>query len=134
MNGPSPVCTSARKKINQSSPRRLWREGVGLSSSTGGVAIGGTTLSPIESPRRFPSVRSGEWDGRTTRRFPPLMIVQRLQIAGRAQYHDRLVLLVFGRCGDLGLGQFERDAIALVGDTPEMQRVPVDYDFSATDA
>jgi hypothetical protein len=30
MNGPKPVCTSARKKMNQSSPRRLCREGTGL--------------------------------------------------------------------------------------------------------
>src|ERR1700682_2838435 len=27
MKGPNPVCTSARKKMNQSRPRRLWREG-----------------------------------------------------------------------------------------------------------
>ena len=27
MNGPNPVCTSARKKMNQSRPRELWREG-----------------------------------------------------------------------------------------------------------
>ena len=28
-NGPNPVCTSARKKMNQSRSRKLWREGVG---------------------------------------------------------------------------------------------------------
>jgi len=32
--------------------------------------------------------------------------------------------LLFGRLADLPLGQFERDAVALVGDASEMQRIP----------
>src|ERR1700687_416023 len=57
-----------------------------------------------------------------------------LQAAGGAEHHDRRVLLVFGRRRDLILCQFERDAVTLVSDAPEMQRVPVYHDFSAADA
>src|ERR1700722_3055274 len=41
-NGPKPVCTSATKKMNQSSPRRLHGEGVdGGSVPPGGSPYGG---------------------------------------------------------------------------------------------
>src|SRR5882757_6528505 len=66
--------------------------------------------------------------------YSPLMFkIPRLQATGRAEYNDRRVFLVFRRCRDLLLGQFERDAVALAGNTAEMQCVPVDYDLSAAD-
>src|SRR6266436_6063833 len=60
--------------------------------------------------------------------------LQWLQAAGGAKHHDRRILLVFRRRRHLFLGQLERDAVALVGNAPEMQRVPVDHDFPAADA
>src|SRR5215472_519768 len=133
MKGPKPVCTSARKKMNQSSPRRLCLEGCGFPE--GPPAEGGTTLSlPTASLRRSPSLRSRNWNSRAVRPPPPLVFFERRQAAGRAKHHDRRILLVFGGGGDLGLGQFQRDAVALVVDATEMQRVPVDDDLAAADA
>src|SRR5260370_11609844 len=59
--------------------------------------------------------------------------LQWLQAAGGAKHHDRCILLVFRRRRHLLLGQLERDAVALVGNAPEMQRVPFDHDFPAAD-
>src|SRR5882762_6480162 len=61
MNGPQPVCTSARKKMNQSSPRKLWRDGVDAGGSASGSGAGGATFSvSIGRPRRSRSIRSIE--------------------------------------------------------------------------
>src|SRR5467141_171285 len=61
MNGPKPVCTSARKKMNQSSPRKLWRDGVDAGGSASGSGAGGATFSvSIGRPRRSRSIRSIE--------------------------------------------------------------------------
>src|SRR5207302_11217492 len=45
-NGRNPVCTSARKKMNQSSPRKLCCEGVGRSNVVGSGDGDGRTGSP----------------------------------------------------------------------------------------
>src|ERR1700730_6344649 len=60
--------------------------------------------------------------------------LQRLQAAQCAEHHDWRIFLVFRRRRHLILCQLERNAVALVGDAPEMQRVPVDDDFSTADA
>src|SRR5262249_31685972 len=133
MNGPKPVCTSARKKMNQSSPRRLSLEGVGLTTGLRDGA-GTTPLSPTACGRS-PSSGSREWNGRAVRTpLPSSVLVKRGEIAGLAQHHDGRVFLVFRRGGDLGLGQFQRDAVLLVGDVAEMQGAPVDHDLAAADA
>src|SRR5258706_13436988 len=53
------------------------------------------------------------------------------QAAGGAKYDNRRILLVFRRRRHLILGQFERNAVTLVGDASEMQRIPVNNDFPA---
>src|SRR5437660_211929 len=63
MKGPKPVCTSARKKMNQSSPRWLCRDGGGLATTGSGS---GTILPSAERLRRSPSSRAIEWNGRAT--------------------------------------------------------------------
>src|SRR5271156_3113842 len=70
---------------------------------------------------------------RARRWFDSLAKLQWLQVARCAEHDDRRILLVLWRCRHLLLGQFKRDAVALVGDAPEMQRVPVDDDLSAAD-
>src|SRR6202022_4960799 len=111
--------------MNQSGPGRLWREGAGLASPAARGATNDTTLPPPAAPPgRLSSIRSGELDGRATRMFLRYLLmvkIERRQAAGRAQHHDRLVFLVFGRGVDLLLGQFKRDAVALVGNAAEMQ-------------
>src|SRR3984893_17395548 len=137
MNGPKPVCTSARKKMNQSRPRRLWREGgAGVGLSTGSDVRDEIFSSPIGRPPCSPSMRliEGGERAKSMVRLLSAVELQRLQDARCAKYHDRLILFVFGRCCHLILGQFERDALTLVSDTPEMQCVPVYDDFSAADA
>src|SRR5437588_11165276 len=114
MNGPNPVCTSARKKMNQSRPRRLWREGVGFPSGTIRPGTNDKRFSPpLGPPGRLSSIRL---DGRTARvllryllerddfsyRRPHLVVkLERLQAAGCTQNHDRLVFLVLGGGIDL---------------------------------
>src|SRR6185312_987603 len=70
MNGPKPVCTSARKKMNQSRPRWLPRDGSGLTNGGGGN--GKTLPCAADRPWRSPSVRSSDGDGSATR---PLLLV-----------------------------------------------------------
>src|SRR5712671_722133 len=134
MKGPKPVCTSARKKMNQSSPRKLWRDGVDAGGSASGSGAGGATFSvSIGRSRRSRSIRSIECrDERANRISPPLRTkLQGLQTARCAEHDDRRILLVFRRRPHLLLGQFERDAVALVADAPEPQCIPVDHDFPA---
>src|SRR6185369_12896476 len=57
-----------------------------------------------------------------------------VQTTGGAEHDDRRILLVLRRLADLVLGQFERDAVALVGDAAEAKRAPVDHDLAAADA
>src|ERR1700733_3195751 len=134
MNGPNPVWTSARKKMNQSRPRRLWRDGAGNGDEARVSGAGGGDGSPSPPVGRW-SIR---WIGRLGERANSLLLQmsggERQQGARRAEHHDRRVFLVFGRRLYLVLGQFKRDAFALVGDLCEMQRVPVDDDFPAADA
>src|SRR5450631_1355561 len=127
MNGPNPVWTSARKKMNQSRPRRLWRDGDGARASGSGGGDGS------------PSPPLGRWSiGGLVERANRLLLQMSggewQQGARRAEHHDRRVFLIFRRRLYLVLGQFKRDAFALVGDLSEMQRVPVDDDFPAADA
>src|SRR6185312_12203982 len=134
MNGPNPVWTSARKKMNQSSPRKLRGDGIGtIAISEPGWC--GRELPPPDDPSRgVPSTRSSECDTRVTAHVPPYSgFIQRLQLARRAKHHNRLVLLVFGCRRHLRLGQFERNGIAVLVDPPEMQRVPIDHDLAAAD-
>src|SRR4051812_6100513 len=105
MNGPNPVCTSARKKMNQSRPRRLWRDGDGgLRAGSDG---GGSWPPPLAWWRRSSSIL-GCLDERAN--SLPLSKssageLQRLQAARGAEHHDRRVFLVFGRRSHLLLGQ-----------------------------
>src|SRR5882724_5283664 len=131
MKGPNPVCTSARKKMNQSRPRRLWREHIAR------VVTSADAATSSSRSRRISSLRSSECDelanGIMVRSLSGLKL-QWFQAARRAEHHDRLILLVFGRRGHLVLRQFERDAVALAGDAAKMQRAPVDRDLTAADA
>src|ERR1700691_5282980 len=134
MNGPNPVWTSARKKMNQSRPRRLWRDGAGNGDEARVSGSGGG--DGLQSP---PVGRwSIQWIGRLGERANSLLLQMSggewQQGARRTEHHDRRVFLVFGRRLYLVLGQFKRDAFALVGDLSEMQRVPVHDDFPAADA
>src|SRR5665213_3509689 len=47
-NGPKPVCTSARKKMNQSSPRRLCRDGDDGRRDGGSGGRNGSPSPPID--------------------------------------------------------------------------------------
>src|SRR6516165_9833489 len=58
---------------------------------------------------------------------------QRLKAAGRTQYDDGLLVLVFRRRLDLIAGQFQCDDTALAG-VIKMQSIPVDCDLAAADA
>src|SRR5215831_5743012 len=120
--------------MNQSSPRRLCFEGCGFSGGDGTSTI---FLLPIAPPLRSPSSPLLKLNGCATRIYPSshlMLFVQRRQVAGRAEHDDRRVLLVFRRGCHLRLAQFQRDAVALVVDPPEMQRVPVDHNLAAADA
>src|SRR5215468_672959 len=67
-------------------------------------------------------------------RCSPLMIeFPGFQTAGGAEHDHRRILLVFRRLAHLVLGQFQRDAVALVGDSAETKRPPVDDDLAAAD-
>src|SRR3982074_3351345 len=137
MNGPNPVCTSARKKMNQSRPRKLWREGVAVALRVAGSdARDGILSRPIDRPGRSTPIRPIEWDERANSIFLRTYLGTKLQwqqAAGGAEHHDRCTLLVFRRRHHLIFGQFESDAVTLGGDASEMQRVPIDHDFSAAD-
>src|ERR1700692_3096282 len=115
--------------MNQSRPRRLCRDGAAIAADvTGSDTPNNTPSLPIGRPRRSPSIRSIEWGELANGifvRFALIIILPWLQAARGAQHHDRLVLLVFGRGRHLVLGQFERDAVTLVGDMRKVQRVPV---------
>src|ERR1700738_869480 len=89
MNGPNPVCTSARKKMNQSRPRRLWRDGDddGL-RAFGSDDHGGSSSPPIGRA----SIRSVDClDERTNSLLLQILKgrLQWLQAAGGAKHHDR---------------------------------------------
>src|SRR5262249_49334094 len=130
MKGPKPVCTSARKKMNQSSPCWLRGDGGGL-TGTGRC----TTVPPGGRARRSSSWLAIKWNGRATRSLLPLVIeFPGIQTAGGAKHDHRRILLVFGRLAHLLLGQFQRDAVALVGNRAEAQRAPVDDDLATADA
>src|SRR5262245_28541121 len=129
MKGPKPVCTSARKKMNQSSPRWLCGDGGGRTGTGSGA-----TLPLAGRLRRSSSSLAIKWNERATRSLLPLMIeFPGLQTAGGAKHDHRRVLLVLRRLAHLVLGQFQRDAVALVGDGAETKRPPVDDDLAAAD-
>src|SRR5215212_10355513 len=128
MNGPKPVCTSARKKMNQSRPRKLWREGAAMCSISGSDIHDKVPFQPIVGP--WPSRAKLQ----TAFSLDALTIkLQRLQTARRAKHHYRLILLVFGRCRYLLPRQFQGDAVTLIRDAPEMQRAPLNHDLSDPD-
>src|SRR5262245_53242887 len=129
MKGPKPVCTSARKKMNQSSPRWLCGDGGGRTGTGSGA-----TLPLAGRLRRSSSSLAIKWNERATRSLLPLMIeFPGLKTAGRAEHDHLRILLVFGRLAHLFFGQFQRDAVALVGDGAETKRAPVDDDLAAAD-
>src|SRR5215475_11793084 len=103
MKGPKPVCTSARKKMNQSRPRWLCGDGGGR-TGTGS----GTTVPAGGRARRSSSSLAIKWNECTTRPQLPLVIeFPGLQAARRAKHDHWLILLVFGRLAHLILGQFQ---------------------------
>src|SRR6187551_2868746 len=89
MNGPNPVCTSARKKMNQSRPRWLCREGAGA-AAVAAVAAGsgtGATTAALPAGRAGRPPASGlEWVGGATRVLLLMIDLQRLEAAGRAEH------------------------------------------------
>src|SRR5713101_2577791 len=102
MKGPNPVCTSARKNANQSSPRVLAREG-GAGGSTGAGSGGGGASAAL--PFSTPCASS-----RPRRRGEGAAVSLHLRHhrdarRQRAQHHDRLSVLVFGRRAHLIAGQ-----------------------------
>src|ERR1700741_2024981 len=129
MNGPKPVCTSARKKMNQSSPRWLCGDGGGR-TGTGS----GTTVPAGGRARRASSFLAIKWNECIRSLLPLVIEFPGLQAAGSAEHDHRLILLVFWRLAHLVLGQFQRDAVALVGNGAETQCTPVDDDLAAANA
>src|SRR5260370_4818394 len=122
--------------MNQSRPRKLCREGAGGLCITGSGDRTGSP-PPLLASLRCVSIGSvGCLDARTNSLLLQILlaILQWLQAAGGAKHHDWCILLVFRRRHHLLLGQLERDAVALVGNAPETQRVPADHDFPAADA
>src|SRR5258705_3842354 len=122
--------------MNQSRPRKLCREGPG-GWTIMVPAYGTGSPPPLLASLRCVSIGSvGCLDARTNSLLLQILlaILQWLQAAGGAKHHDRRILLVFRRRRHLLLGQLERDAVALIGNAPEMKRVPVDHDFPAADA
>src|ERR1043165_6973859 len=131
MNGPNPVCTSARKKMNQSSPRRLRADACGGSLAP---ACGGTKDS-AGFARGWPPSSTGPpiprgWAYRLFLRLPS-SIRQRLQSARRAEHDDGLFLLVFGRGFHLIARELRRNEIGRAA--IEVQRVPIDSNLAAAD-
>src|SRR3984957_2497565 len=121
--------------MNQSRPRRLPREGTSAASAVA-ASTRATGSSRSDGPR---SIAWGfSWGGnRRANISPPILLMIKLpwlKTAGGAEDHDRRVFLVFRRRHHLFLGQFKRDAVALVGDAAKMQRIPIDNDLSAADA
>src|SRR5262245_28030355 len=130
MKGPKPVCTSARKKMNQSSPCWLCGDGGGR-TGTGS----GTTLPLAGRLRRSSPSFAIKWNEFATRSQLPLVVeFPGLQTAGGAEHDHRLILLVFGRLAHLLLGQFQRDTVLLVFNGTEVERTPIDNDLAAADA
>src|ERR1700716_1122303 len=114
MNGPKPVRMSATKKVNQSSPRRLAREGfVGRSSvfelgclvDTGTAALSGARRAGLG-----------------------------LRHLGRgAQDHNWLAVFVLGSSLHLGSCKLHHDAVRLFSRS-ETQDAPVDGNLPASDS
>src|SRR3982074_1384247 len=104
--------------MNQSRPRKLWREGVGgVLFAAGSGTRGGPLSLPIGRSRRSPSIRSIKWEERANRTFlrPALRVkLQRLQAARCAEHDNRRIFLVLGRRRHLSLRQLKRDAVTLV--------------------
>src|SRR4051812_48563151 len=116
--------------MNQSRPCWLRCDGGGL-AGTGS----GTTVPPAGRSRRSLSSPAIKRNGRATGSLLPLVVeFPGIETAGGAEHDDRRILLVFGRLVDLLLGQFQRDAVAFVGDRAEAKRAPVDDDLAAADA
>ncbi len=114
--------------MNQSRPRRLWREATAMARAPPVPAA-----ATDHRHRRSAVGRSAVWSSARTGSCSKFGDEWQ-QGARRAEHHDRRIFLVFRRRLYLVLGQFKRDAFALVGDLSEMQRVPVDDDFPAADA
>src|ERR1700689_443406 len=143
MNAPNPVCTSARKKTNQSRARRLTRDGTGeallggspregaagaLAASRGDSLLG--SRAPKKSDmnslaRRRPSER---WSSRRNERSNAAALRLR---AWAADHDDRLRRLVDRRHPQLIFRQIDDDRARLLG--VEMQRAPVNGDLAGAD-
>src|ERR1700722_18945764 len=120
--------------MNQSRPRRLPRDGAGAASAVAPSAHS-TGSSQADCPRSIGWGCSCSWGGnRRANISPPILLMIKLpwlKTAGGAEDHDQRVFLVFRRRHPLFLGQFKRDAVALVGDAAKMQRIPIDNDLPA---
>src|SRR5690348_4827210 len=147
MNGPNPVCTLATKKTNQSRPRRLWRDGCGGGSPAGRVSTGpwASLATRAASPSSGPAAshRCGATDRSLLLRFVLCLRLVlclrflcrvRRHLARRAEHHQRIDVLEFGRSLHLVARQLDRDDVALVLVVRELQHAPVDRDLAAADA
>src|SRR3979409_1919700 len=68
--------------MNQSRPRRLWREAVAVTLGVAGSDTGaGTLLLPTDRPRRSPSIRSIEWDELANSIFVRLLVTDQTGVA-----------------------------------------------------
>src|SRR5271163_223835 len=123
--------------MNQSRPRRLPRDGAGATFAAVAASARATGSSQADCPRSIAWGRSCSRGGnRRANISPPILLMIKLpwlKTAGSAEHHNRRVFLVFRRRHHLFLGQFKRDAVALVGDAAEMQRIPIDNDLPAAD-
>src|SRR6185436_1743029 len=125
----NPVCTSATKKTNQSSPRWLGRDGCGWSSLVGAGATGpdGEASGPGSGVLR-PIWRA--W--MVTQDAPQMRSIGRQR--GRGTQNDNGALaLVFRWSLHLFARQVDDDDIALSFVRFEVQGVPVDGNLAAAD-
>src|SRR3569833_165834 len=75
MNGPNPVWTSARKKMNQSRPRRLCNVGAGWSVAGGcDCGDGAARRAAAAASRRAGAIRPTDLDSCTTRVILPVRV------------------------------------------------------------
>src|SRR5258708_6613375 len=102
--------------MNQSRPRRLPRDGTGAAFAAASASTRLTGSSQSDGPRSIARGRSSGGNRRANISPPILLVIKLpwLQTAGGAEHHNRRVFLVFRRRHHLFLGQFKRDAVALV--------------------
>src|SRR5262249_30815436 len=140
MKGPKPVCTSARKKTNQSSPRRLAADGPARRPGGAGTGGAGTLGACLRAAAPLLMTRLRDNVDAVEAAPPPLRSVPRRRSSARrlrrlrgAEHDHRLARLVFGRKANLVARELERDAVRPAV-RREVQRVPIDRDLAAADA